>query len=55
MTIKDSNAHRKGKHQFNAYLTEHEKALVDKAKAKGKVKTDRELIVGLSERFLVQP
>lgn len=54
-TMIKSNQHRIGKHPFQAYLTDAEKKIVDKAKAKAKAGSSRELIVGLSQDFLAKP
>ena len=53
--MKNTNAHREGKSAFQAYLTEEEKAIVDEAKDRIDVKTDRELIVALSRNFNAFP
>ena len=46
--MRDSNAHRKDKRNFQAFLTPSEAAVVDKAKKAVSVSTDRELIVLLA-------
>ena len=55
MTIKDSNAHRKNKTVFTVWLTPEQLEIVNKAKVKGKVKTNPDLLMWLCDRFLVQP
>jgi hypothetical protein len=52
MTKKDSNSHRKGKRNFQAFLSPSESDLIQEAKDTLKVKTDRELVVRASERVL---
>lgn len=52
---KNSNSHRASKSAFQAYLTEEEKAIVDEAKDRIDVKTDRELIVALARNFNAFP
>jgi len=47
MTKKDSNAHRKGKVQFSAFLTPPEAVQVDRAKRATKTKTNKELLLWL--------
>jgi len=47
--MKDSNAHRKGKRNFQAFLSPDESKAVDKSKRRLKVSTDRELIVLLTK------
>ena len=47
--MKDSNAHRKDKRQFTAWITQDESKAVDKAKKRLKVSSDRELIVKLTK------
>jgi hypothetical protein len=48
-----NNDHRSGKRNFQAYLNENEQKLIDKAKKKLKVSTDRELIVALAYQALL--
>ena len=55
MSMVKSNQHRIGKNPFQAYLTDAEKAMIEKAKKKGNVKTNRELIVWLSLHYLANP
>tara|TARA_R110000851_G_scaffold133381_3_gene268201 strand:+ start:8526 stop:8702 length:177 start_codon:yes stop_codon:yes gene_type:complete len=50
-----TNQHRVGKHPFQAYLTDEEKAVTDKAKEKAGVRTNRELILALSGAFISKP
>ena len=50
MTKNDSNSHRKGKKNFQAFLSPAESDLIQEAKDALKVKTDRELVVRASER-----
>ena len=50
-----TNQHRVGKHAMQCYLTSSELDLVNKAKVKAKVKTNRELILALSSEFLAKP
>ena len=45
----DSNAHRAGKRNFQAFLTPDESKAVDKAKKRHKVSTDRQLVVKLTK------
>jgi len=51
MTSQDSNAHRKGKRRFEGALTPEESQLVNRAKAKLNVATDRQLILALCNRL----
>lgn len=50
-----SNKHREGKHAFQAWITPEEKAIVDEAKDRIGVKTDRELLIALSRNFNARP
>ena len=50
-----SNNHRRDKHAFQAWLKEDEKAIVDEAKDRIGVKTDRELLIALSRSFNAYP
>jgi len=45
----DSNVHRKGKRNFQAFLSPDESKLVNRSKKRLKVTTDRELIVILTQ------
>jgi hypothetical protein len=47
-----TNQHREGKFPFQAYLIPAEQGVIDKAKQELGVRTNRELIVRLSQDYL---
>lgn len=49
-----TNNHRIGKHAFQAYLTDSERTIIEIAKGKAGVKTNRELILALSRDFIAK-
>ena len=50
--MKKTNQHREGKFPFQAYLIPAEQDVIDKAKRELGVKTNRQLIVRLSQDYL---
>lgn len=52
MTKDNTNSHRQGKRNFQAFLSAEESILINKAKEKSGKKTDRGLIVELSTQLM---
>ena len=50
-----TNQHRIGKYPFQAYITEEEKKIVDAARDRIGVQTNRELLLALSRNFIANP